>query len=333
MAFEGEGGAAGAGAGGEGGSFGGAADLLGGSPGGAGGEQGGGAGGGAEGQGGEGQGGAGGEAAGGPDPDWYQQVSADTSEGEKASLRDWVKSLGVKDLTGLAKVARDNQAALRESGRIKVPGEGASAEEVSGFRKAIGVPDTAEGYTLPEVKDEAGKVIELDKGLLGKLVPDAHALGVPKAAFEGLVSKFVEHQQAEFADFEAQKKSEAQEWFKKQGDQGNAKLAAVDAAGRALGLSSEEMITMRNALGGGRAMEIMARLGEGMAEDVMLTGGKGRFGVTGREAQAELDTMKSKVRTDPVFAQAVRTKGSPENLRWNRLNDQAAAHAGEQPSL
>lgn len=332
MAFEGEGGAGG-GAGEGAGSFGGAADLLGGAPEGAGasGGEGGGAG---DGQGGGGGGESGsGEAAGGVDPDWYQQLSADMAEGEKASIRDWVKSTGIKDLTGLAKVARDNQAALRESGRVKIPGEGSSAEEVAQFRKAIGVPDSAEGYKLPEVKDADGKVIPLDQGLLGKLMPDALELGIPAPAFEGLIGRYVAHQQAEFADFEQAARNEANEWYRKQGDQGAAKLAAVDAAGHALGLSRDEMMGLRNAWGGARAMEIMAKLGEGMAEDVMLTGGRGRFGVTGPEAQKELDAMKEKMRTDPVFKTEFNTKGSAVRMRYDRLNEAASQWAAQQPSL
>lgn len=333
MAIDGDGGA-GAGAGEGGGSFGGAADLMGGAPGGEGGT---GAGtGGNDGAGG-GEGGAGaaggGEAQGGSDPDWYQQLSADTPEGEKASLRDWVKAAGVKDITGLAKVARDNQTALRESGRIKVPGEGASEQEVSAFRKAIGVPDTPEGYTLPEVKDADGNAIPLDKALIGKLIPDALELGVPAAAFEGLVSRYVAHQQAEFADFEAERQNDAKDWFRKQGDQGPAKLAAVDAAGRALGLSSDDMISIRNAIGGAKSMEMFSKLGDGMAEDVMLTGGRGRFGITGAEAGAEIKVMRDKLNTDPVFKKEFNTPGSAVRLRYDRLNQAHAEWEAKQPGV
>ncbi len=69
--------------------------------------------------GGAGDGGQGGE--GGGAPDWFANVSDKMGDGETASNRDWLGSLGIKDLDGLVKVARDNQRAVRESGRVKVP--------------------------------------------------------------------------------------------------------------------------------------------------------------------------------------------------------------------
>ena len=78
--------------------------------------------------------GAGGDAgaAGGDVPaDFLALFPADTPDGETASLQDWVKATGVKDVATLAKIARDNQKALRESGRVKIPGEGATPQEIA----------------------------------------------------------------------------------------------------------------------------------------------------------------------------------------------------------
>lgn len=314
MALEGEGGQ-----GGEGGGFGGAVDLLGGAAGG----------GGDEGQGGEGGGGEGGgsgeqEIQGGADPDWYGSLSADVGEGEQASNRDWIKAKGFKDLDGVTKALRSAERALHDSGKVKVPGEGAKPEEIAAYRKAIGVPDDVAGYALPKLQDAAGNDVPLDQGLLGKLLPKALEHGVPAAAMNGLVEDFVKLQLDAVAQEDSDQQKGANDWLGKQGENGKARMAAIDAAGRALGLSGTEMKAIRNALEPGKAMEIFAKLGEGMAEDVMLTGGKGRFGVTGREAQGELDAMKTKAGTDKAFATAVNTPGSPENARWNRLQQQAA---------
>jgi hypothetical protein len=323
-----EGAAGGEGAGAAAG-FGGAADLLGGAvaAAGAGGAA-------ASGEGAGAEGGAAGAAAGeggAADAEWLAGLSAET-EGDKASLRDWAKAAGVKDLNGLAKIARDNQAALRDSGRVKIPGDGASAEEVSAWRSAIGVPETVEGYSLPQLQAEDGTVVPLDKGLIGALLPKALERGVPSALMNGLVEDFVQLQLDAVAKDDADQKSAAQAWVTQQGDQASAKLAAVDAAGRALGLQREEMIALRGALGSGRALDILSKLGEGMAEDVMITGGQGRFSVTGREAQAEINQMIAKGKTDRSYALKVRTAGTPENERWNRLQGQAGAWAAQQES-
>ncbi|WP_374414283.1 hypothetical protein [Novosphingobium colocasiae] len=285
-----------------------------------------------------GDGGAGGgsEPALGADPDWWGTLSGD-AEGENASHRDWVKATGVKDVNGLVKIARDNQTALRDSGRVKVPGEGASAEDVAAFHRAIGVPETVEGYTLPEVKDAAGNVIPLDQGLLGKLLSKALGHGVPAAAMNGVIADFVQLQMDDAAQFDNDLKAAAQEWVKGQGSASTAKQAAISTAARTLGLSSTELIAVRNALaanaidqggkagdGVAKALNLFARIGEGMAEDTIITGGSNRFAVTGSEAQGQLDAMKVQAGKDPAFAKAVGTPGTPENARWTRLQDQAA---------
>lgn len=323
-----EGAAGGEGAGAAAG-FGGAADLLGGAV-----AAGSSAGAAAGGEGAGAEGGAAGAAAGeagAADAEWLAGLSAET-EGDKASLRDWAKAAGVKDLNGLAKIARDNQAALRDSGRVKIPGEGASAEEVSAWRTAIGVPETVEGYSLPQLQAEDGTVVPLDKGLIGALLPKALERGVPASIMNGLAEDFVQLQLDAYATEDAKQISDAKAWLSQQGEQAKAKEAAVDQAGRALGLSKDDMIAIRGALGGARAMEILSRLGEGMAEDRMIDGGSGRFSISGREAQAEIDQMIAKGRTDRSYAEKVRMQGTPENERWNRLQGQAAAWAAQQQS-
>ena len=165
---------------------------------------------------GAGAGGGSGDANGGAaDPDWYSNLSAE-SEGDAASLRDWVKSIGVKDLNGLAKVARDNQVALRESGRVKMPGADAKPEEVAAWHKAIGVPDAPTGYELQGPVGEDGNPIPLNEALTGPLAASAHKLGIPKAALEGLVQDFVKAQQDEIFAADKAQKDAATAWFKAQ---------------------------------------------------------------------------------------------------------------------
>jgi hypothetical protein len=259
-------------------------------------------------------------ADGGPDPDWYSSLSAD-ADGEKPSLRDWAKAAGVKDLDGLAKIARDNQAALRESGRIKVPGEGAKPEEVAEFRKAIGVPEDAKGYAVTAPKDEAGNDLPLNDDMIGRMAESALKHGAPKAVFEGLIADFIQAQMDETATFDTEQQRIANETVKAWGAERDAKLAAIDNAARALGLDRTKMVSLRNALGADFALNMMAKLGEGMAEDVMLTGGKGRFGVTGAEAKQEIARLKA----DPDFQKKLYAGDPSATARWNRLNEAEAA--------
>lgn len=317
MAFDGgDGGAGGV-------DLGGVADLLGGSAAAAGGDGGsgdGGAGGpGAsvgEATGGDGTG-AGDGAGGSPAPDWFANVSDKASEGETASNRDWLASLGIKDVDGLVKVARDNQRALRESGRVKVPGDGAKPEEVAAFRSAIGVPDAVDGY---EVKGPDG--VQLNDALIGSLRESALKHGAPKGVFEGLVSDFIQLQIDEAAIEAKRQDGLAAEWVKGLGVKADEQIAHVNTAARSLGLSKTDMAGLRTGLGADRALGLLAKLGAGMAEDVMITGGSNRFGVTGAEAQTELDRLKS----DKEFMARVMDPKSAERSRWDRLNKTAAEY-------
>lgn len=300
---------------------GGIADLLGSAAAGDGGDAG--AAGAGAGDAGAGDAGAGGEAA--VDPAWYDQVSGDVAEGDKVALRDWLRSAGVKDVQGLAKMARDNVAALRDSGRVKVPGEGASEVEVKAFHAAIGVPGTPEDYALPVVNDSDGNPVPLDEGLLGGLRAKAHEYGVPKAAFEGLVADFVQGQLDQQAQADHDLGEDGKAWQRAQGTNLAARTSAVDSAIVSLGLGKADLTGIRAVMGTSRALDMFAKLGEGMAEDVIATGGRGKFGVTGQQAQAQLDTLK----TDTDFMRKAMVSGTPEQARWNRLN-QAAGEWQEQ---
>lgn len=308
------GGAAGAGAGaaGEGGAS--AMDFLGGS-GGAGDNGGAGGGTGAEGQGGaQDQ-----QVQGGADPDWYSQLSGETGEGETASLRDFVKANDVKDLNGLAKIARDNQKALRESGRIKVPGEGAGEAEISAYRKAIGVPDSADGYAMPVLTGDDGQPVKMDTAKLANIASIAHANGIPKAAFEATMQAIAEADAGDFAAAELQLSREADAHVKSWGGDKDNKLAAVNAAIGALGLKRNEVLQLRAALGPARSLDLMAQIGAGVSEDTLINGDREGGGFLGDPvaAQREMDQMK----LDPKVRDKVFIAGTPEHSRWNRLQD------------
>lgn len=302
----------------DGGTGGGAADLLGGA-GGASADQG------AGDQGDGGQGGEGGSDQGqsDADPSWYENVSAEAGEGDNASLRDWLKSSGIKDIEQLTKVARDNVRALRDSGRVKVPGENATPEELATFRKALGVPDAPTEYEFKAPVGEDGNPIALDEAMLSRIAESAHKNGVPKAAAEAWVADYIQGELDQLASAQRELDAQAQKWVKDQGSEANAKIASVDRAARALDLSREDMRALRAAWGPEKAMTIMARLGEGMAEDSLIGGGTGKFGVTGEQAQAEIDRLSK----DKEFQAKVKIAGSPEAARWKRLNDAAGEAA------
>jgi hypothetical protein len=298
---------------------GGAAALLGGAAGAGGGD--GGNGGEAGGQGGGADGGDGGQGGGGDAaPDWFDKVSAQAAEGETSSNRDWLQTKGFKDIDTLVRSYREAEKAVRDGGRIKVPGEGAKPEELTAFRTAIGVPEAVDGY---EVKAPEG--VPLNEPLIAALRESALKHGAPKGAFEGLVSDFIQVQLDDAAAEAKRQDDLAAGWVKEQGAKATEQLAHIDTAARSLGLTKTDMVGLRSGLGADRALGLLAKLGAGMAEDVLITGGSNRFGVSGKEAVAELDRLKG----DADF-QAKNKPGSPERQRWDRLNRMAAEHSAAQ---
>ena len=256
----------------------------------------------------------------GTTPDWFERVSATAGEGETSSNRDWLAAKGVKDIDGLVKSYRVAEKSLRDGGRVKVPGEGAKPEEIAAWNKAIGVPEAVEGY---EVKGPEG--VPLNEPLIGALRESALKHGAPKGAFEGLVSDFIKLQMDEAAAETKRQDDLAQAWLKDQGAKADEQRAHVNTAARSLGLTKTDMAGLRSGLGADRALGLLAKLGAGMAEDVLMTCGSNRFGVTGAEAQAEIDRLK----TDADF-QSKNKPGTPERTRWDRLNRQAAEYKAAQ---
>lgn len=256
--------------------------------------------------------------------DFLSLFPAETPEGETASLQDWVKATGIKDVATLAKIARDNQKALRENGRIKVPGEGATAQEIAEYRAAMGVPDKPEGYAVPEFKDAAGNPIPINTELTTRIFAKAHELGAPKALAEQLVASEIKAQIEEYDAAVKQLQAEANKHIASWGPEKDAGLAQVNAALKELGFSREDVEHMRAMPSGvGKFLDAMRKVGTNFTEDTLVKGDRKTFGMTKEQAQQELATMLA----DPVALERIKVPGSAERERWNRLNDLAAGLA------
>jgi len=260
--------------------------------------------------------------AGGADPDWWGTLAADGGDADNPSNRDWIKARGTKTLDDLVKNARDAQRAVRDGGRVKVPGEGATADEVAEFRKAVGVPDDAKGYTFDVPKDAAGNDLPLDTDLLGRLSESALKHGAPVGVFKGIVEDFIQAQLDQAAEHDTAEKAIAAGIVKGWGASAAEKTAAIDRSAKALGLSRDDMVGIRNVLGSERALGMFAKLGEGMSEDMLLGGGGNKFGISGPEAAAEIQRLIQ----DKEFQTKLSAKDPASVARWDRLNNAQAEY-------
>jgi hypothetical protein len=123
-----------------------------------------------------GQGGGDGGAAGG---DWLEQFSAEGGGDDNPSNRDWLKSKGFKSIDDMAKSYREAEKVIHTKGGITVPGAEAKPEELDAFHKAIGRPDTVDGYEfgLPDGLTPE----QLDMDVVTPLREIALKAGVPAA--------------------------------------------------------------------------------------------------------------------------------------------------------
>ncbi len=77
---------------------------------------------------------------------------------------------------------------LKAEGRVKIPGEGATPEEVAAFRKAIGVPDegTASAYDFKDPGFDPNSGVTFDQGMSDWAAKVFHEAGVPKSMAKGI---------------------------------------------------------------------------------------------------------------------------------------------------
>ncbi len=248
-------------------------------------------------------------------------IPGEAPDGEP-SLQDWVKSAGVKDVATLAKIARDNQKALRESGRIKIPGEGATPQEVAEYRAAIGVPNDPTGYTVPEFKDAGGNPIPINTALTERIFAKAHELGGSKALVEQLVASEIEAQIAEHDEGVKALQQQARDHMNKWGAEKDQGIAQVSAALKEMGFSREDVDHMRAMPGGvGKFLDAMRKVGSNFTEDSLIKGDAKTFGMTPEQAAADLKAMQA----DPEQAKKIMVPGTPERIKRDRLLDIVAS--------
>ena len=106
--------------------------------------------------------------------DWRQTAAKEDAKRAKFLER-------FTDPTALTDAFMETHSALRDSGRIKVPGVDAKPEELAAFHKAIGVPEKVDGYQITVKPPEGLELGDLDKKVLSDVVTKLHATGATNA--------------------------------------------------------------------------------------------------------------------------------------------------------
>ena len=256
----------------------------------------------ASGQGGEGDGGGeGGDGEGGDGgKPWYDGLSDEAPGEGKLSDKAWLENKKYTDLPAVVKSLREKEAQFLSGEKLVIPKEGDPPETFDNFYNALGRPETPDAY---EIKIGEGQ--ELDDGFAGAMKDAAHKAGLPQSMFDGMVEPFnayMEQVAQEQADARAASKAAGMEAYKKEsGAALTANVAAANTAMRGLDLDADAIGAIEDGLetrfpgeGTKRTMELFARLGKGMGEDI-LSGGGGtpQFKMSAANAQQELDKYSS----------------------------------------
>jgi hypothetical protein len=91
-----------------------------------------------------------------------------------------------------------NQLIGKKSTGLELPGENATPEQIKNFHKALGVPDSPDGYEYkaPDISKEAPEVQKYlsqasqDQGFLKTMKAACHELGITPKQFNALAQKF-----------------------------------------------------------------------------------------------------------------------------------------------
>lgn len=130
-------------------------------------------------------------------PDWADRLEGPDFDAHRATLAKF----GGKSVHDLAKSYGELQQLMgkRQDGLVKLPGEGATPEEIAAYRKAVGVPESPDGYAL-----ELPEGMELREDVLANLRGKAHELGITPAQLSALVQFQAETEQTELARWQAE---------------------------------------------------------------------------------------------------------------------------------
>ncbi|WP_374651645.1 hypothetical protein [Rhizorhabdus sp.] len=250
-------------------------------------------------------------------PEWAKGLSADSADAETLSDQKWLENKKYADVPALVKAHRALESQLGAGNRIAIPKEGDAPEKFEAYYKAIGRPDSVEGYTI-----ELPEGANLDETLFGSFREAAFKANAPASVVAEIGKWFVEQQLDANAAIVAERDRDADAKLKEWGGAKDQNLAYCTRAMSALGLTQADIAGIQQGFGAGRTLDLLQKLGAGMAEDVLITGGsRQRFGITGAEAQAELTRLEG----DKEFRDKLYAKDPTAVQRRQRLIDAIAA--------
>lgn len=183
--------------------------------------------------------------------------------------------------------------------KLEPPGPDAPSEQVSAWRKTIGVPDSPEGYEIKPPENLEG--VQFDEKLAGEFSTLAHELNIPKTAAQKLVAWQLEKEaalvaKAEEAQAEADKvtlQEQTRVLREKWGDKFDGNINAARNAVKHLAQQAgvEVDISTHPAFADANIVALFSTIGRRMTEDPGLSTTSNTFEPPMTEAQWAMDVQ------------------------------------------
>jgi hypothetical protein len=271
---------------------------------GAGGE-GGGEGGGQGGQGGQGDGGGGG--GGGGTGAFY--------EGFAPEIKDHPSVKRYKSVEELAKGHIELEKRIGLKG-VLIPSDTSSDEVKNEFYKAIGRPDTADGYPDPVLDNLHEGVKSISATDMKAFKEKAFELGISAKAAQGILDWHLGLSSQRLTDWDTEQKTSRDKAItalrSKWGNSYEQKSALANGLLKKCG--SEELFNSLRDNPNPAMMEFLANVGGLLSEDVLLSLGHSNLGMTPDEAKTEINKITQKIMdtdaNDPTYKDLLARKNT-----------------------
>lgn len=233
-------------------------------------------------------------------------VSADKPDTDQLSDAEWLANKNFADMGTLIKSARSLETKLNSDGRVALPKDANDKDGWEALAKALGRPDTPDGYQL-----EMPGVDAADPILKG-FREQAHALGLAPHAVQELAKWFggaVDGQAQLSAD---KAKGELQQAW---GGEYDANIEHGRRAMEKLGITPADVNAMAAGYGLSASMQLLAKIGRGIGEGGGLPGS----GAGGGQTLEQLQARKAEIMRDPEQQQKLLAGDTALKAEWERI--------------
>ena len=204
------------------------------------------------------------------------------------------------DLVGLENQLKSHHELEKLLGhdKVPIPKDDKDTEAWALFSKALGIPDKAEGYGLPDVEiPDSLKGITFDKNKFAEVV---HSFKLTPSQAKGLWGAYTEmSKQAYMKAQQDYQKGLTETINRLRGEWGDAYEANVDIGQTVINKFGEDQDTIdfltASLVKDPRGIKFLAKIGNQFAENKIGDFSYKRFSLSAEEAQAEID----KIVTDP----------------------------------